>query len=74
MKKDLLNLINDLNNIESKFCVNNGRKYIHYIGEFIKWKQNLIYELNSICESVNDDFIDETLSLLQFKFDGYNEL
>ena len=73
MKKDLLNLINDIDNIESKFYVHNNRKFIYDIGEFIKWKQNLIYELNSICESVNDTFICNTLTLLQDKFEGYKD-
>lgn len=68
MKDNLLNLIDYKNKVETDFytkATNSNR--------FIKWKKELVCELEEIYESTKDKAAWEALVLLKQHFDGYND-
>ena len=65
MKKDLLDLIKDIPNIESKFrkfvpeegLLLPSGEFIYDVPEFINWKQAVLYELQDIYNRTHDTFV-----------------
>ena len=85
MKDDLLNLIKQIDEVKGHFHVVDSVyftkiKKIQDRSQFSKWKQALLFELNEVYDRTKDNYIGNTLSILNTGFKGskdeqsFNEL
>ena len=85
MKDDLLNLIKQIDEVKDHFHVVDSVyftkiKKIQDRPQFSKWKQALLFELNEVYDRTKDNYIGNTLSILNTGFKGskdeqsFNEL
>lgn len=85
MKDDLLNLIKQIDEVKGHFHVVDSVyfreiKKIQDRPQFSKWKQALLFELNEVYDRTKDNYIGNTLSILNTGFKGskdeqsFNEL
>ena len=75
MKLDLLYLIEQIDEVKAHFHVVDSIyctkiKKIHDRPLFSKWKQELLFELNEIYDRTKDNYIANTLSILNTGFKG----
>lgn len=75
MKKDLLDLIEQINDMKSRFHTSGGfgMPLIYDREEFSTWKQQIQFELQGIYDRTQDKFIFSTLENLKQGFDGWND-
>lgn len=78
MKKDMLNLIAQIDDIKKGFHIVGGqgvpkRKVIHDDEKFLVWRQELQLELQNIYDSTKDQFIWDTLVQLKQRFNGWTD-
>jgi len=78
MKIDMLRLIGNIDNVKSLFRQSggNGLPKVNTIYDslyFIEWKQELIYELQTIDNAANNQFIQSILTLLETGFNGWKD-
>lgn len=78
MKSDMLSLIYHIDSVKSLFKTTggNGLPKIKTISDslyFIEWKQELIYELQTIDNAANNQFIQSMLTLLETGFNGWKD-
>lgn len=70
MKDDLLRLIDRVDSLEDLI---GDSEIIYSIPEFANWKQQLQFELESICADKNNRAIESTLDIIKNKFMGYTD-
>lgn len=77
MKEDLISIVNDIPNIESKFRAEGSEfgyfgSFIYDNPDFIKWLESVKYELQGIYDRTNDKYIWEIINAtgIIHKFDG----
>lgn len=78
MKKDLLRLIKQIDNIRTNFHMTsgNGIPHLNIIYDtpvFLEWKQEIQFELQDIYDRTNDKFIWDTLVKLKQGFNGWKD-
>lgn len=78
MKKDILNLISQVDDIKEGFHVSGGnglpsRYVIHDDERFLVWRQELQLELQNIYDATKDQFIWDTLVQLKQGFNGWRD-
>ena len=78
MKKDLLERIDQIDEIQSLFHLSSGNglptNYMIYdVPEFLAWKEELLFELQDIHDRTSDNYIWEVLVLLKQRFNGWHD-
>lgn len=79
MKKELLNLIEEVTEIESKFHKAEGVpglptvERIYDVQEFQNWIHELQFFLQDIVERTDDAFVKDTLEIVSSDFKGWND-
>ena len=78
MKKDMLNLISQVEDVKKGFHISGGdglpeRKIIQDDEKFSVWRQELQLELQNIYDSTQDQFIWDTLVHLKQRFNGWTD-
>lgn len=78
MKRDLLELINQIEHIRSLFHISGGNgmpqfNVIHDNPEFSAWKQEVQLELQDIYDRTRDKYIWNTLVILEQDFNGWKD-
>lgn len=78
MKRDLLELINQIEHIKSLFHISGGNgmpqfNVVHDNPEFSAWKQEIQFELQDIYDRTRDKFIWNTLVILEQDFNGWKD-
>lgn len=78
MKDNLIRLIDEMDEIEDQFhttAINNSKCVltIYKDQKFNDWLQEVIYELIEISERTHDQFVIQTLEVLQQKMNGWND-
>lgn len=78
MKKDMLALISQVDDIKGRFHVSGGnglpsRNIIHDDERFLIWRQELQLELQNIYDATKDQFIWDTLVQLKQGFNGWKD-
>lgn len=78
MKRDLLELINQIEHIKSLFHISGGNgmpqfNVVHDNPEFSAWKQEVQFELQDIYDRTRDKFIWNTLVILEQDFNGWKD-
>ena len=78
MKRDLLELINQIEHIKSLFHISGGNgmpqfNVIHDNPEFSAWKQEVQFELQDIYDRTRDKFIWNALVILEQDFNGWKD-
>lgn len=78
MKKDLIDLIDKVYEIEKLFHIVGGNgvptvKVIHDVQSYQDWLQEVRFELQDIYDRTNDHFIEETLNHFNKRMDGLND-
>lgn len=78
MKRDLLELINQIEHIRSLFHISGGNgmpqfNVIHDNPEFSAWKQEVQLELQDIYDRIRDKYIWNTLVILEQDFNGWKD-
>ena len=81
MKQDFLNLINQIDSIESQFhrlpsspgLLVSYEDEIYDVPEFQSWIQLIQFELQKIVDATADEFAKETLKIAKVKYDGWQD-
>lgn len=81
MKQDFLNLINQVDSIESYFHMSPSSpgllvppvEGIYDVAEFQSWIQMIQFELQEIVDKTSDKFAEETLAVARNKYNGWND-
>ena len=81
MKQDFLNLINQVDSIESYFHMSPSSpgllvppvEEIYDVAEFQLWIQMIQFELQEIVDKTSDKFAEETLAVARNKYYGWND-
>ena len=81
MKQDFLNLINQIDLIESHFHMSSSSpgllvpsvEEIYDVPEFQSWIQMIQFELQEIVDATDDEFAKETLKIAKEKYNGWRD-
>lgn len=78
MREQLISLVNEMDNIKQEFKISGGNGFpaintIYDNEKFLRWKQEVHFELQEIYDRTKDKYIWNVLVLIQQRFNGWND-